>query len=183
MGYTEEERVRTDNIATEIVQLFEDLLERKGIVIPCDDETEEADRRDNENAARLYGMEYYSLLEEVQGILLGEYHKEETHIARLHFTEFDPPADDEALECDIVVNTSMTESELRGVATAIANIVYHANMGEPLSEFYAPDNWDDIGWNDKIRMVAEHMSELIGSRFCVEAYGSVNAICVNEIIY
>jgi hypothetical protein len=79
MGYTEEERVRTDNIATEIVQLFEDLLERKSIVIPCYDETEEADRRDNENAARLYGMEYYSLLEEVQGILLGEYHKEETH--------------------------------------------------------------------------------------------------------
>ena len=232
---------KANKVATEIVEAFEDLLDSKGILIPCDDEDEEAERRStgdpfttreemkvlrdgdvfyvnglkhtakgdshrsgdssyegfvvyDENdvgwfeedfsiadVTKLYGMEYYGLQEVVKGILLGRYHN--THRAKLHFTEANPPAGNEALQCDIFVETCMTESELKGVATAISNIVYHANMGEPLSEFCIPDNWEKIGWKDKIRMVAEHMSELIGAGFCVEIKDSVNAVCINEKIY
>ena len=52
-----------------IVDLFEELLDAKGIEIPCADETEQNDRHDGGNCAKLYGMEYYNLVEAIQGII------------------------------------------------------------------------------------------------------------------
>lgn len=49
-------------LATEIVELFEDLLDKKGIEIPCEDAVEQKDRYDGNNAAKLYGMEYFNLV-------------------------------------------------------------------------------------------------------------------------
>lgn len=56
--------------ATEIVELFEDVLDRFNIFIPADDEQEERERaRDGENIAKLYGMVYWNLVEDVVNAL------------------------------------------------------------------------------------------------------------------
>ena len=56
-------------LANEIVELFEELLDEKGIEIPCDDETEQKDRYDGGNGAKLYGMEYWNLVEAIEDLL------------------------------------------------------------------------------------------------------------------
>lgn len=53
------------DITNQIMELFEDLLEEKNISIPCDDEEEERMRYEDENTARIYGMEYYNLSEKI----------------------------------------------------------------------------------------------------------------------
>ena len=60
---------KKNKLATEIVELFENLLDEKGIEIPCKDETEQKDRYDGGNEAKLYGMEYYNLIAAVQELL------------------------------------------------------------------------------------------------------------------
>lgn len=47
------------NLATDIVDLFDDLLAEKGIEVPCSDPDEEAERHNDENYACLYGIEYW----------------------------------------------------------------------------------------------------------------------------
>lgn len=56
-------------LAIGIVALFENLLDEKGIEIPCNDQTEQRDRYDGDNSAKLYGMEYYNLLDAVEQLL------------------------------------------------------------------------------------------------------------------
>lgn len=56
-------------LAHEIVELFEDLLDRKGIEIPCDDETEQKNRYEDGNDAKLYGMEYWDLVDQVKNLI------------------------------------------------------------------------------------------------------------------
>mgnify|MGYP004524408051 CR=1 FL=1 len=69
--FTDEEiREREKNkLATEIVELFEELLDQKGIEIPCKDEDEQNERHEGGNVAKLYGMEYYNLVSAVQYLL------------------------------------------------------------------------------------------------------------------
>ena len=55
--------------ATAIVEIFENLLEEKDIEIPCNDSEEENTRHDGGNTAKIYGMEYYTLIEQVQALL------------------------------------------------------------------------------------------------------------------
>lgn len=59
------EKIR--DLATDIVELFEDLLDKKGIDIPCADEAEQTERDDSN--ARLYGMEYWSIVDDVEALL------------------------------------------------------------------------------------------------------------------
>lgn len=49
--------------AIEIISLFEDLLEANNLTIP------DRDREGNEEEARIYGMNYYRLEDEITGIL------------------------------------------------------------------------------------------------------------------
>ena len=56
-------------LANEIVELFEEMLEKKEINIPCEDEDEENERYSNGNVARLYGMEYWNLVDKVEWLL------------------------------------------------------------------------------------------------------------------
>lgn len=60
---------KKNELATEIVELFEKLLDKKGIEIPCDDEDEQKDRYEGNNAANLYGMEYFNLVSDIQNLL------------------------------------------------------------------------------------------------------------------
>lgn len=60
---------KKSKLATEIVELFEDLLDEKGIEIPCADETEQKDRYEGGNDAKLYGMEYWNLIDTIQAML------------------------------------------------------------------------------------------------------------------
>ena len=59
--------IYTHNRAAEILDLFEDLLNRHGIKVP----SEEDDERGEDNDAALYGMEYWNLLADVENILIG----------------------------------------------------------------------------------------------------------------
>ena len=63
------EEERKKNLAINIVELFEDLLDEKGIEIPCADETEQKDRYEGDNDAKLYGMEYWNLIDTIQAML------------------------------------------------------------------------------------------------------------------
>ena len=63
------EEHKKNKLATEIVELFENLLDEKGIEIPCEDSIEQKDRYDGGNCAKLYGMEYYNLVAAVQELL------------------------------------------------------------------------------------------------------------------
>lgn len=60
---------KKNKLATEIVELFEELLDKKGIEIPCEDVTEQKERYDGNNVAKLYGMEYFDLVSNVQSLL------------------------------------------------------------------------------------------------------------------
>ena len=57
------------NLATDIVDVFDDFLASKNIEIPCDDPEEEAERHDDDNCACLYGTEYWSLVDQVEFML------------------------------------------------------------------------------------------------------------------
>lgn len=63
------EENKKSKLATEIVELFEDLLDEKGIEIPCADKTEQKDRYEGGNDAKLYGMEYWNLIDTIQAML------------------------------------------------------------------------------------------------------------------
>lgn len=60
------------NLAFYVVDIFEDLLDEKDIDIPCADSSEEEDRHENENAARIYGTEYGNLVDRVEALLKKE---------------------------------------------------------------------------------------------------------------
>lgn len=63
------QELKKNKLATEIVELFEKLLDRKGIEIPCDDKDEQKDRYEGNNTAKLYGMEYFNLVSDIQNLL------------------------------------------------------------------------------------------------------------------
>lgn len=52
-----------------ILDVFEDLLDSKGIEIPCEDEREQDERHDGENDAKIYGTEYGELYDTIEQIL------------------------------------------------------------------------------------------------------------------
>ena len=62
------ERINMEK-ASAIVEVFEDLLEEKGIEIPCQDEVEPRERYDGGNTAKLYGTEYYNLVDKILRLL------------------------------------------------------------------------------------------------------------------
>lgn len=59
-------KIYTHNIATEIVELFEDVLDANGIKIPSPDD----DQRDEDNEACLFGETYSVLLDNTETILI-----------------------------------------------------------------------------------------------------------------
>ena len=56
------------SFAHEIVELFEELLDKKGIEIPCEDKTEQGNRYSDGNDAKLYGMEYWNLVDAIENL-------------------------------------------------------------------------------------------------------------------
>lgn len=69
MATAEDER---KEVASGILDCFEELLDRLEITIPCSDADEEEERKMDDNSARLYGMEYWSLYEQVEDLLTTE---------------------------------------------------------------------------------------------------------------
>lgn len=53
----------------EILDAFEELLDSKGIEIPCKDEREQKERHDGGNDAKIYGTEYGALYDTIEQIL------------------------------------------------------------------------------------------------------------------
>ena len=57
------------NLATDIVDLFDEFLAEKGIEVPCSDPEEESDRHKYDSNACLYEMEYWNLVDQVEAML------------------------------------------------------------------------------------------------------------------
>ena len=84
------------------------------------------------------------------------------NLALLHFTEANPPSESDSLTTDIIIDTDLTPDELDSLIIAISNTKEHADMGESISDFDIPDNWEDYGWDEKINIVCQHMSDFTG---------------------
>ena len=56
-------------LVARIVELFEQLLGEKDIVVPCADCEEERERCKDGNSAKLYGMEFWILVSAVEALL------------------------------------------------------------------------------------------------------------------
>lgn len=54
-----------------ILDCFEELLDKLEITIPCADADEE-ERKMDDNSARLYGMEYWLLYEQIEDLVTAE---------------------------------------------------------------------------------------------------------------
>lgn len=55
-----------------ILDCFEELLDKLEITIPCADADEEEERKMDDNSARLYGMEYWLLYEQIEDLVTAE---------------------------------------------------------------------------------------------------------------
>lgn len=64
-----DDAIDKEHLAEEIVDVFENLLDEKNIEIPCDDLTEEDERHDGDNDAKLYGTVYFDLIAQVRELL------------------------------------------------------------------------------------------------------------------
>ena len=61
----------THDVAALVLERFEDMLEEKGITVPCADPDEQAEREsDPDNGARIYGSEYSELLDGVESTVI-----------------------------------------------------------------------------------------------------------------
>lgn len=69
MNKNQENTKYTEKVSINIMDVFEEFLEEHGITIPCEDEDEEKDRKEDECSARIYGSEYYELENRIQEIL------------------------------------------------------------------------------------------------------------------
>ena len=59
-------------VVSGILDCFEELLDKLEITIHCADADEEKERKMNDNSARLYGMEYWSLYEQIEDLLTSD---------------------------------------------------------------------------------------------------------------
>ena len=66
---TEDER---REVVSGILVCFEELLDKLEITIHCADADEEEERKIVDNSARLYGMEYWSLYEQIEDLVTTE---------------------------------------------------------------------------------------------------------------
>lgn len=69
MNKNQENTKYTEKVSINIMDVFEEFLEEHGITIPCEDETEEKERKEDECSARIYGSGYYELESRIQEIL------------------------------------------------------------------------------------------------------------------
>lgn len=58
-----------EKTAIAILDLFEDMLEKKNIEIPCEDKQEQTGRHDGGNTAKIYGLEYFELEAKISELL------------------------------------------------------------------------------------------------------------------
>ncbi len=65
-------RATAKDLAFSVVDIFEDLLDEKDMKIPCADAHEEEDRHDHENTAKIYGTEYWYLVDRIEELLKRE---------------------------------------------------------------------------------------------------------------
>lgn len=69
MNKSQENTKDAKEMLTNIMDIFEEFLEEHGITIPCEDEAEEKERKEDECSARIYGSEYYELESRIQEFL------------------------------------------------------------------------------------------------------------------
>lgn len=55
--------------AIAILDLFEDMLEKNNIEIPCEYKQEQTERHDGGNTAKIYGSEYFELEAKISELL------------------------------------------------------------------------------------------------------------------
>lgn len=63
-----DDAINKEHLAKDIIDVFENLLDKKNIEIPCDDFVEE-ERHNGGNDTKLYGTEYFDLVAQVRELL------------------------------------------------------------------------------------------------------------------
>ena len=64
-----ENNITNCQLAAEIVDVLDEYLDDKGIVIPCASESEEEDRKESDSCCALYGSEYWNLVDFLESAL------------------------------------------------------------------------------------------------------------------
>lgn len=72
--------MKTMELAASIIDVFEDYLSTIDKVIPCADSDDEEDRAENDNAAAIYGTEYYTLEDTINGFLQNDPYNPDTYV-------------------------------------------------------------------------------------------------------
>ena len=72
--------MKTMELAASIIDVFEDYLSTIDKVIPCADSDDEEDRAENDNAAAIYGTEYYTLEDTINGFLQNDPYNPGTYV-------------------------------------------------------------------------------------------------------
>ena len=65
-------------------------------------------------------------------------------------------------EHTIIIETTLTSSELNDLSDAIGDIKQYADCGESIHDFPVPDNWNDYDWDEKLDIICEYMSDYTG---------------------
>lgn len=79
--------IYTHNLAMEVIDVFEDFLEKYDITIPSADEYEAKERWEEDNTARIYGTEWDELMNDVEAVLIGELEDTDAEIIKYEWRD------------------------------------------------------------------------------------------------
>lgn len=137
------------NVAKEIVELFDDLLEEKGVVIP------DEDRHEDENAASIYGESYYVLTAGVDAILQKRFGKA-TSIAHMAY---------ELYKQDWLSSHTTPEDRLNEFRSYFSYVMECECVGD--SDY---EDFDDWRWCSDISTSYVCFDEFLGAEYLDASY-------------
>lgn len=91
--------MKTMELAASIIDVFEDYLSTINKVIPCADSDDEKDRTENEDAAAIYGTEYYALEDTIDSFLQDDPYDPSTYVDKC-LDAFDSLLDEKGMSDD-----------------------------------------------------------------------------------
>lgn len=166
------EKIYTHNVAAQIMDQFENLLEEHDITVP----SPEDDERGEDNNARLYGTVYGDLMEDVERLLL-----EATYdtapptnilghkVAEAMYAEFElilrseNVASKKELEAGTRISTTSKTLTIVDIALDVVEVLKKARMGAEIISFVFGDESDDYcqpGCSYDPEMVKDQLSYL-----------------------
>ena len=126
------EKVFVREEAADIVELFEDVLSEHDITVPSDED----DEREPDNAACLYGMVYWELVDDVEGFLIERIETGDAAGGAVTLIEmFKAVLDRAGLAVpEVSFNGEPYRAFLREVESALADVIERGRKGEVIPD-------------------------------------------------